>query len=80
MHPMHILLPGTGEGLAIRVLAITELLLLRERRCVPLALSPLPLIFSYKSEKSLCGTGNLQTVIPFLGEPPLSRPSCWACK
>ena len=27
------------------------------RRCVSLALSPLPLILSYKSEKSLCGTG-----------------------
>ena len=26
-------------------------------RCAPLALAPLPLIFSYKSEKSLCGTG-----------------------
>ena len=26
-------------------------------RCAPLALSPVPLIFSYKSEKSLCGTG-----------------------
>ena len=26
-------------------------------RCAPLALSPLPLIFSYKSEKSLYGTG-----------------------
>ena len=26
-------------------------------RCASLALSPLPLIFSYKSEKSLCGTG-----------------------
>ena len=25
-------------------------------RCAPLALAPLPLIFSYKSEKSLCGT------------------------
>ena len=25
-------------------------------RCASLALSPLPLIFSYKSEKSLCGT------------------------
>ena len=25
--------------------------------CAPLALAPLPLIFSYKSEKSLCGTG-----------------------
>ena len=26
-------------------------------RCASLALSPLPLILSYKSEKSLCGTG-----------------------
>ena len=26
-------------------------------RCASLALAPLPLIFSYKSEKSLCGTG-----------------------
>ena len=26
-------------------------------RSAPLALSPLPLIFSHKSEKSLCGTG-----------------------
>ena len=30
-----------------------------ERRCALLALSPLPLIFSYKYEKSLCGTGTL---------------------
>ena len=33
---------------------------LREKeleRCASLALSPLPLTFSYKSEKSLCGTG-----------------------
>ena len=28
-------------------------------RCAPLALAPLPLIFSYNSEKSLCGTGTL---------------------
>ena len=30
---------------------------LANARCAPLALSPLPLIFSYKSEKSLCGAG-----------------------
>ena len=37
-----------------------ELQLLRHalpRRCAPRALSPSPLIFSYKSEKSLCGAG-----------------------
>ena len=28
----------------------------RQDRCASLALAPLPLIFSYKSEKSLCGT------------------------
>ena len=28
-----------------------------KKRCASLALAPLPLIFSYKSEKSLCGTG-----------------------
>ena len=27
--------------------------------CASLALAPLPLIFSYKSEKSLCGTGDV---------------------
>ena len=34
VHPIHILFPGTGEGLAERVLAITELLLLRPRRLI----------------------------------------------
>ena len=34
VHPMHILFPGTGESLAQRVLAITELLLLRSRRLI----------------------------------------------
>ena len=29
-------------------------------RCTSLALAPLPLIFSYKSEKSLCGTGRFK--------------------
>ena len=29
-----------------------------DQRCASLALAPLPLIFSYKSEKSLCGTGS----------------------
>ena len=34
VHPMHIMLPGTGVGLAERVLAITELLLLHGRQLV----------------------------------------------
>ena len=29
----------------------------KAERCASLALAPLPLIFSYKSETSLCGTG-----------------------
>jgi hypothetical protein len=40
------------------------------RRCASLALAPLPLIFSYKSEKSLCGTG-----VRWLPRTPLSRRS-----
>ena len=31
--------------------------------CASLALSPLPLIFSYKSEKSLCGAGEAQGLL-----------------
>ena len=32
-------------------------------RCAPLALAPLPLIFSYKSEKSLCETGCCESTL-----------------
>jgi alpha-galactosidase len=30
------------------------------------------------SSKASSWFGNLQTVIPFVGDPPLSRPGCWA--
>ena len=36
------------------------------RRCASLAPAPLPIMFSYKSEKSLCGTG-AGLFAPFVG-------------
>ena len=55
---------GGSTGLADNYQAINDTLLCSDHspvfatfRCASLALSSLPLIFSYKSEKSLCGTG-----------------------
>ena len=54
-------------------------LLNHDARCASLALSPLPLIFSYKSEKSLCGAAHFAgSGYPLVGdvkhgEPPLSE-------
>eukprot|EP01044_Picomonas_judraskeda_P015211 COSAG03_NODE_2518_length_2684_cov_3.045261_5_plen_105_part_01 len=45
---------AAGESYLLDAMAILESL---PERCASLALSPLPLIFSYKSEKSLCGAG-----------------------
>eukprot|EP01044_Picomonas_judraskeda_P020362 COSAG03_NODE_4506_length_1528_cov_45.931421_2_plen_194_part_00 len=46
-------------------------------RCASLALAPLPLIFSYKSEKSLCGTGDKAWVTLCHPEHPLHANSLW---
>ena len=55
---------GGSTGLTDNYQAINDTMLCSDHspvfatfRCASLALSSLPLIFSYKSEKSLCGTG-----------------------
>ena len=45
----------------------------QERECAPLALAPLPLIFSYKSEKPLCGTGHRLSDLGWSELRPLTK-------
>ena len=53
---LHAVLPHTHPGEPRKALHVSYGP--RWLRCASLALAPLPLIFSFKSEKSLCGTGS----------------------